>query len=507
MGTLFIVVLFGSATLALGFGAGVWLCHDGAWSLSPPAATQRDSERDLRTAEIAALKAAEAAALRAAERAAMAFQRIQDVAQGMASDADEHASKFDAITTDLHDIATDLPDVSGDAVLAAINRIADVNLELQQRLSSAERHIETQTSELRGYETEARTDSLTGLANRRAFDDEMKRRYEEWQRQKTLFTLLILDVDKFKFFNDSHGHLAGDEVLRNVGKLLAKTARQMDLPCRYGGEEFAVVLPATDINEARVAAERFRKAIETSIVTFVGEKFSVTASIGVAQISGQDDPVRLIRRADEALYRSKEAGRNCGHWHDGRQCFPLNDEATPQESKPTPPIACKTVLLFDRLPSKKAYVDALQRRIAESHRFGTPLSVIHLRIDDFAAIKQEYGREIARSMLDSVAQFAQSTLRQMDLLARHSEAEFIVMLPRCTKSDAAQVADRLTTAMASGFIPILDKHVPLGSRYGIAQLKGKERAEAIMARAEQALDAALRAEASSLADGVPLSAV
>ena len=90
----------------------------------------------------------------------------------------------------------------------------------------------------------------------------MQRRFAEWQRRQTPFTLMILDIDHFKKFNDSHGHPAGDEVLRNVGKVLVKTARQMDLPCRYGGEEFAAILPSTDIQEARVAAERFRKAIE-----------------------------------------------------------------------------------------------------------------------------------------------------------------------------------------------------------------------------------------------------
>ena len=116
-------------------------------------------------------------------------------------------------------------------------------MQLQNRLAQAEKQIAAQAADLRSYETEARTDSLTGLANRRAFDDEMQRRFAEWQRRRTPFSLMILDIDHFKQFNDSHGHPAGDEVLRNVGKVLVKTARQMDLPCRYGGEEFAVILP------------------------------------------------------------------------------------------------------------------------------------------------------------------------------------------------------------------------------------------------------------------------
>jgi diguanylate cyclase len=507
MGMLILVAVFLLIALAVGFGAGAWLFQGGTLPAPVVISGVSDQERESLAAEMATLRAAEAAALLAAERATMAYQRIQDVAKGMASDADDHASRVDAITTDLQTIATDLPDVSGDAVLAAINRIAEVNHELQQRLSLAEKHIESQTSELRSYESEARTDSLTGLANRRAFDDELQKRYSEWQRQKTPFTLLILDVDKFKTFNDTHGHLAGDEVLRNVGRLLAKAARQVDLACRYGGEEFAVVLPGTDIQEARIAAERFRKAIEGSVVTFGGKQLAVTASIGLAQIGGKDDQIRLIRRADEALYKSKAAGRNCGHWHDGEQCYPLSVVSTPEESQPAQKIACKTVLMFDRLPSKKAFVDNLQQRVAESQRFGIPLSVIQLRIEGYAAIKQKYGREVARTMLDSVAQFAQSTLRQMDLLARLGEAEFVVMLPRCKRYDAAQVADRLQAAMASGFIPNLEENLPLASRYGIAQLRAKETGEEILARAAEALDAAATAEGLGLVAAVePLSA-
>jgi diguanylate cyclase len=265
----------------------------------------------------------------------------------------------------------------------------------------------------------------------------------------------------------------------------------MDLPCRYGGEEFVVVLPASDIRESRVAAERFRVAIQAAVTNFEGQRFSVTASIGVAEISEQDDPVRLLRRADDALYKSKEAGRNCGHWHDGTNCIPLNCEAPENDE---PPAAVNTTVatrLLDRLPSHDVFRDTLQRRVTESQRFGIPLSVMQLRINDYAGIKREYGKSIANLMLDSVAQFAQSTLREMDLLARGDEGEFSVMLPGSTEAEVVQVAKRLQSAMADCSIPIRDGKVPLRALPGIAQLQQKESAAQLMARAIDAANAAM----------------
>src|SRR6185295_20304286 len=96
------------------------------------------------------------------------------------------------------------------------------------------------------HAADARTDALTRLANRRAFDDELERRFNEWKRLRVPYTLLMADVDHFKKFNDTHGHQAGDEVLKGVAKTLKDTMREMDFVARYGGEEFAAVLPVTN---------------------------------------------------------------------------------------------------------------------------------------------------------------------------------------------------------------------------------------------------------------------
>lgn len=463
-------LIFAGLALAVGFGLGAWLFSGAATKAGEAERTQQlDGELQL-----------------AAERAMMASQRIQDLAKNMASDVDAHAVRVEEINTELQAIAEVAPSEEAEAVFATIGRMIDANNDLQKRLMQAEKQIAAQAADLRSYENEARTDSLTGLANRRAFDDEMQRRFAEWQRRRTLFTLIILDIDHFKKFNDSHGHLAGDEVLRRVGKVLVKTARQMDLPCRYGGEEFAVILPSTDRREACAAAERFRKAIEMAIFNFEGKSFSMTASVGVSVVAADDDqPARLLRRADEALYKSKEAGRNCGHWHTGNDTLPVLQEPVPTVRES---VVVDGAKLIDSVATRPIFVDMLGRRVSESQRFGLPLSVMHMFVVDHALIREQYGRSVAHLMLDSVAIFTQAALREMDMLARLDDGEFMIMMPGSTVAEANQVAKRLQAAAASCLFPLQQSKSQLRVMLGVAELQPCETAAELMARARNAME-------------------
>jgi diguanylate cyclase (GGDEF)-like protein len=152
----------------------------------------------------------------------------------------------------------------------------------------------------------AMTDSLTGIANRATFQAVLGQELSRTRREGGSVALALLDLDHFKRLNDSHGHQAGDEVLRRVAGVLDECSRGFDTPARYGGEEFAIVLPNTSHEEALVVAERLRQG-----VVGAGIKPSVTVSVGVAcfpQDAGDGD--ELVRAADEALYVSKGAGRN-----------------------------------------------------------------------------------------------------------------------------------------------------------------------------------------------------
>ena len=168
------------------------------------------------------------------------------------------------------------------------------------------------------------TDTLTNTANRRAFDFELNRKMLEWNRQQTHFALLMLDVDHFKSINDSFGHSSGDIALSQIAAEINSRVREIDLLCRIGGEEFAVIMPVKNRLESTAAAERIRTAIENSPLSINGEQVPLTVSIGIANTLKGDDTDMIFRRCDAALYASKQRGRNCSTYHDGSACLAVD---------------------------------------------------------------------------------------------------------------------------------------------------------------------------------------
>lgn len=165
--------------------------------------------------------------------------------------------------------------------------------------------------------TTAVTDVKTQLYNHAFF---MKRLEEELaivRRYESQIGLIILDVDHFKIFNDTYGHMAGDVVLNNIARVLEKSIRKGDIPARFGGEEFVVLLLRSSREDSIAVAERIRRAVEEAVVEYSGKNLAVTVSIGVSY-ANPDNPVSsgdLIKRADAALYQAKKAGRNRVFWY------------------------------------------------------------------------------------------------------------------------------------------------------------------------------------------------
>jgi len=166
----------------------------------------------------------------------------------------------------------------------------------------------------------ARTDDLTGLPNRRAFRETFEREWRHAIRSGSALSLLYIEADYFKNFNDHYGHGRGDEVLRAVANTLESNIRRpRDVAARYGGEEFAIVLPETDLAGARLIAENVRKSIVVLGIAHEGSPYQVvTVSIGIASVnpSRGSERATLLEAADRALYGAKAAGRNCVHHHE-----------------------------------------------------------------------------------------------------------------------------------------------------------------------------------------------
>lgn len=463
--------------LGLGFATGVWFY--GVY-VARPAAAAAEKEAAKRSAD----------AKRAVERAAFASQRVVDLAQGVACDVGDHAARMKAITAELNDVDED----DDTPIQAILDNILTANSHLQQRLAVAEQQLAVQAAEIKVQESRARTDSLTGLANRRAFDDELKRRIDEWGRKRTPLSLVMLDIDFFKRLNDTYGHQAGDDVLRQVSATLRQLARQMDLPCRYGGEEFAIVLPATDTNGACTVAERIRSAVEELVVPCDGRLVRATCSLGVAEVRSGDDNLRLIRRADEALYRSKNQGRNCGHWNDGQHCYPLGTPVSETDVQDTPGNAsARTQPDGPAAGTRTTFLHVLKQRVMESHRFGLPLSLACIIVDRYDAIAATYRRSVAKRLIELAESAIERTLRDVDVLGRLDRGVFLVLMPGTTEAEAGRLIRQLRIALSNCVVPARCGEIRIQFLHHIVQLQANETATELLRRAKYSGGRALTA--------------
>ena len=185
------------------------------------------------------------------------------------------------------------------------------------RVTELHRQLEAQNTELENLNIElgkqARQDSLTGLSNRLRMREDLEALELRVQRYGHSYCAILCDIDEFKLYNDHYGHLAGDDVLKKVGAVIASVFRTSDTAYRYGGEEFLIMLPEQSLETAAIAAERLRHSVEELAIPHEprGAGAVVTVSAGLAELSpGEQDVASLLRRADDALYKAKARGKN-----------------------------------------------------------------------------------------------------------------------------------------------------------------------------------------------------
>ncbi|MES9969095.1 MAG: GGDEF domain-containing protein [Candidatus Thiodiazotropha sp.] len=239
------------------------------------------------------------------------------VLEGVTVNSDQTDIFNQTLQTQSHalDANPSLDDLRGIAqtLMQATTQAMDNNRKLHSNLQSVEQKSLSLQSEVKKLRDEMSTDPLTGLFNRRALNKRMHELIEAYNSVESPFSILMLDIDHFKRFNDNFGHVIGDEVIRRVGLTLKKKVREFDFPARYGGEEFTVLLPETDIFNALDIAQSIHQSVANLILVkrSTKEKLpAVTVSVGAASFRQGESPENLLERADQALYQAKESGRN-----------------------------------------------------------------------------------------------------------------------------------------------------------------------------------------------------
>lgn len=447
--------------------------------------------------------------------------RLQELASRVAVDVDEHNSQIEQI----NDKLTEADKRESSVIIEVVAKLIQANQHMKQKLSSTEDRLREQAQEIQLHVAEARTDALTMLSNRRAFDSELKRRIAEYQRLCRAFSLIMADVDYFKKFNDVFGHQAGDEVLRGVAKLLRRTMREMDLVARYGGEEFAMILPGTNLEDAANTALRACETIEKSFFRYQGkDDLHVTLSFGVAKVQPHESGAELLARADKALYHAKENGRNCVSKHDGtniKHVAPRQQPVLPQnEGQPavdapgkeseigkTPNALSKAdgekpgsenddVPRGDEvseLPSRTNFCQQVRSRTAEWKRGGSAFSVVLIEVGQ-AAIAKECSLSAGEPATLVVARKLHAIIREMDVLGNYAPGCMALLLPAVELADAIRIADRLQEELSLSVAGEVAERPKITLSIGVAQVMDGDDSISLLKRAEEALDAADRRE-------------
>jgi diguanylate cyclase len=471
------------------------------------------------------------------QQARAALAKLHDLAASVAADVGQHTTQVQAISDELTSIEGD-SDLES-AVVGTVAKILQANNQLAQQLATAEVKLQEQAHEIEIRTVYALTDQLTGRANRRAFDHELERRIIEWQRRQTPVSLAMVDIDHFKKFNDTHGHQAGDAVLRGVAEVLHRSMRDMDLVARYGGEEFGIIMPVTPGEAAGPVAERVRAAVAAAIFRFEGTDLKVTVSEGAAQSQPGDTAATLVKRADDALYAAKKAGRNRVYFHDGENLRPVEvgsvpprtanaptkppaaksnlaaesasfsgqreNKSAPTQASPTPvpantramPLEQPTADVFNtrrdelaEAANREAYARSVRQRVAESNRFGTSLSLMLVQLDDLQSITQLHGPQAVTAVQRAVDQFLTATIREMDTVSRYRENAFAVLLPGTPLTDAARVAERVRRAVAETPLKLGKHELSFTVSVGVVEARHGDDYEALLKRSEATVQAA-----------------
>lgn len=275
---------------------------------------------NLTEAELEKIYATHLSPLRFSERIDKVGDRVLDEIEQVMAMVDAAVGTTNNCSESLAGVANHIPAADRDGLRGIVESLVqttkemeNLNLKLEARLVASRKEINELQENLELMRHESQTDPLTSLANRKYFDEALVKVIAEAKADNEAMSLLMTDIDHFKTFNDTYGHLTGDQVLRLVALSVKQNVKGKDIAARYGGEEFAAILPETDLEGAVILADNIRKAVQAKelLKRSTNEKLGrITASFGVASYRPTDTPSSLIERADRCLYAAKHAGRN-----------------------------------------------------------------------------------------------------------------------------------------------------------------------------------------------------
>jgi len=227
---------------------------------------------------------------------------IKDVTMNIEKTIDNKAQEYDTSIQMISAAGRNLDD----NVIEELEKIKYINASLKSELEAARKILEKQRKSIESIKELSYKDHLTGLYLRRYMNEVLSSLLYNFNRYKKIFSIIMLDLDDFKQINDTYGHLAGDEVLKVIGSVLKRITRRSDIPVRYGGDEFIVILPETDIEKAKIVAEKIRNKIASITFKKGSVEFKCYVSVGVTEVKEGDTIESILERVDEALYKTKK---------------------------------------------------------------------------------------------------------------------------------------------------------------------------------------------------------
>ena len=432
-----------------------------------------------------------------------ALKQLQTLADDIGTEAVGHAEQVKAVAQSLSNAAEADVDKLHQALIEGMTQIATANSRLQSQLTDVETRLEEQSQQLETQLADSRLDALTSVSNRRAFEEELTRRLAEWRRRPAPISILLVDIDHFKKINQARGEAVGDAVLRDVARVLQAVLREMDFLARYGGEEFAVILPATTLRDARRAAQRSLEAVANHNFEYDHESVEVTISLGLAEVVPGDDVETIVRRADEALYLSKAAGRNCGHFHSGTDFLSLDSPRLIEHAQDAglASAALSTAAganLHEHdepdpmtlLPTAAAFAHELRRRVQRCRAESRAMSLVLIDVDRLTQINGQEGRTAGDLVLRRTAEILRKHCRPGDYAARYHQGQFALLLDGSSVDDGIRTAELIRAAVREGAGDSVQKPIDATVSCGIAEVASNDRSVSVVMRAGIALAAA-----------------